>query len=1056
MKTMQTVFIVLGTIYVCTRSYARPVEMRSLSPNMSMRQSAGNIMITSMEELNKREESDQVLTEKCQEPKFSQYRTLSGFCNNPDYPFNGMANTVFSVLSGPLRTPENTMGLPNPRLISSIVCNEDGETDNSRNLSELIVFFGQFLDHTITKTSGDRDDEIRIYVPVQDKVFSTKQYIPFHNTKKEKQSPINELSSFVDAASVYGVSDENLKILREGPYMRLPNNMLPIDNEGMFIAGDGRANENHNLIAFHLLFAREHNSVAEEVIAAFPDLSDDETFELARHIVSAELQAVVYYNYIPALTGKLLDPYQGFDMHADPSISNRFSTVAFRVGHTMLKRTITSIDQDGNPTSIMLRDAFFRPDKFESFGMDGLFRGMMKGHASEIDNEITGEVRNFLFQNEKEDRQLDLATLNIQRGRDHGVPLCNDLRADLSLPRFTSFDEMAMSENVARKLDNAYNGEVDIVDSYICGISEPHVEGSSLGSLFHRIVRREFTRLRDGDNFYFEKDGYFTDEQIDKLESVKRLVGPKDELPKIFNRIIFRNTGLKESEINEKPFFTSPKTKEPVESYQPTSERWDELIKRCTKTDLDDFFTSVNHNWPDRLMTVHAGDNLMRAVFSCNIMLTYCSNGNDVGVGEMLNKNGIIVSDILSKCEPRGKNSRGVWLYDCIGSEIEEFLDNENAMITCKGAEFDKWNCPECQKVKRCVNTADTDFFTSAGLSANELVMTAHTYANHARFIFGCSKNREFCESPSGKGAGEVLNDLGIPVSEVQSKCQYVNRNNKGVWLWDCRNTDTEKRLQEAQVFDKCSDTFVDPLEPSLVAYNPTEQTWVENVKRCTKTDLDDFFMVAGYGWPDRLMTAHAGDNKMRAVFSCDIMLTDCSNGNGVGVGETLNANGITVSQIMSKCSPAGKNSRDIYLYDCIGSEIEQFLDEKKAMITCKGPEYDKWNCPDCQKVKRCVNTADDDFFTSAGLPSNELVMTAHTYADHARFVFECTKNREFCEAPSGKGAGEVLNDMGITVSEVQSACQYVDRNSRGVWLWDCRGSEIQTSLENADVFSEC
>lgn len=87
--------------------------------------------------------------------------------------------------------------------------------------------------------------------------------------------------------------------------------------------------------------------------------------------------------------------------------------------------------------------------------MDELIRGMMHFKASEVDNQITSEVRNRLFANNEGREQLDLAALNIQRGRDHGVPMCNDLREVLGLPRCKTFDEMAMNSDVAKKLENA-------------------------------------------------------------------------------------------------------------------------------------------------------------------------------------------------------------------------------------------------------------------------------------------------------------------------------------------------------------------------------------------------------------------------------------------------------------------------------------------------------------------------------------------------------------------------------------------------------------------------
>lgn len=69
-----------------------------------------------------------------------------------------MANTPFKLISGSVvqRSLESTTGLPLPRTISTIVCTEENEIENERGLSELIVFFGQFLDHTITSISVDK------------------------------------------------------------------------------------------------------------------------------------------------------------------------------------------------------------------------------------------------------------------------------------------------------------------------------------------------------------------------------------------------------------------------------------------------------------------------------------------------------------------------------------------------------------------------------------------------------------------------------------------------------------------------------------------------------------------------------------------------------------------------------------------------------------------------------------------------------------------------------------------------------------------------------------
>lgn len=134
-------------------------------------------------------------------------------------------------------------------------------------------------------------------------------------------------------ASIYGVKEKDARNLRElsGGRLKTPGGLLPRGDKGRFVAGDSRVNENPNLAAIHLLWALEHNTVAAEVARTFPGWNDEQIYKLARHIVAAELQAVVWYEFLPALTGSPLGRYRGYRRFARAVISNRFSTAAFRV-----------------------------------------------------------------------------------------------------------------------------------------------------------------------------------------------------------------------------------------------------------------------------------------------------------------------------------------------------------------------------------------------------------------------------------------------------------------------------------------------------------------------------------------------------------------------------------------------------------------------------------------------------------------------------------------------------------------------------------------------------
>lgn len=376
----------------------------------------------------------------------------------------------------------------------------------------------------------------------------------------KKRAAINKLSSYVDAASIYGSTDEDSLILRsksQGKMNLTAGDLMMFDGNGSFISGDERANENPNLIAMHTIFTREHNLVCDEIIRVFPKLKDDRIYELARKIVTAEFQAITFFEFVPSVLGRKLPKYRGYKSRIPASISNTFSTVAFRVGHTMINPFITAIDGAGKPKRRRLRDVFFNTKAFREDGMDSLFRGMMKTKTAEVDGFVTPEVRDFLFGTDTSKVvQLDLVALNIQRGRDHGIPRYNEVRKAYGLKPVEDWSGITKNKDIQARMKLAY-GSVDNVDAWVGGITEDHIRGGSLGPLFYRAWRREFKRLRDGDRFYFENNWQFTNEEIKKIPTLNGLIGSRKNIGKVMKIIIARNTGIAENSMPADVWFTS-------------------------------------------------------------------------------------------------------------------------------------------------------------------------------------------------------------------------------------------------------------------------------------------------------------------------------------------------------------------------------------------------------------------------------------------------------------------------------------------------------------------
>ncbi|XP_037073970.1 eosinophil peroxidase-like [Pollicipes pollicipes] len=165
-------------------------------------------------------------------------------------------------------------------------------------------------------------------------------------------------------------------------------------------------------------------------------------------------------------------------------------------------------------------------DMYKGGFVDQYTMGLINQLAQAMDDAVTQEVTNHLFQMPEHRFGMDLAAINMQRGREHGLPSYNGFREFCGLPRVTDFFELntVMSNNTASAYSDVY-GHPDDMDLWSGVVSEKPLDGSMVGpTLACLIAEQQFRVLKEGDRFWFENQGLpssFTPEQIDAIHQVK-------------------------------------------------------------------------------------------------------------------------------------------------------------------------------------------------------------------------------------------------------------------------------------------------------------------------------------------------------------------------------------------------------------------------------------------------------------------------------------------------------------------------------------------------------
>ena len=288
-----------------------------------------------------------------------------------------------------------------------------------------------------------------------------------------------------------------------------------------FAAGDGRANENLHLTTLHVIWARQHNKLADELSEINPSWDDETRYQESRRIVGAQLQHIAYTEFLPIILGEtetnsidlrpLKSGFRKANTSVNPGLANNFAAAAFRFAHTLLPGLMRVTDvQKGSSSYIELHRMLFNP--YSLYSQGGVAESVTMTTSNVIQKtstHVTSQLTSHLFEDPTSNKTipcgLDLVSLNIQRGRDHGLPGYTKWRKYCGLKKPDTFSDLKsdLDPDALDAISKLYSSVHDI-DLYTGALAEIPKSDSIVGPTFTCLIGEQFKRLQQGDTFWYE------------------------------------------------------------------------------------------------------------------------------------------------------------------------------------------------------------------------------------------------------------------------------------------------------------------------------------------------------------------------------------------------------------------------------------------------------------------------------------------------------------------------------------------------------------------------
>jgi len=512
-------------------------------------------------------------------PDAEMSRTPDGSFNDTGCPMMGASGTRFGRNVPLKETVPDVANLlnPNPRTVSQALFTRQ-TFQPATILNTLAAAWIQFQVHDwFVHEKGTYDDAYDIPLSASDPWPERPMRLPKTPVDPPKVAGstrppayANDNSHWWDASQVYGSTLETQQTLRTGEDGKIKigrDGRLLLDPEtGLEITGM-RENGWVALSLLHSLFALEHNAICDALRHANPSWNDQRLFLQARLINAALLAKIHTVEWTPAIVPhpvtqtalrtnwsgllpglqkifpKLNDkdllsgiPGSPTDHHTAPySLTEEFAAVyrmhsllpddyTFRsvVNHAVLGQfELPALSGKQGRTII---DQFDFADLFYSFGVS--HPGALRLHN------FPKHLQNLVKDNGE---RFDLATVDILRDRERGVPRYNQFRRLFHKAPVKSFEEITDNPTWAQEIKRVYNGDLEKVDLLVGLMCEPLPEGFGFSDTAFRVFVLMASRRLKSDRFLSKEYGpeRYTQLGIEWIEETSMLDVIKRHFPRV-------------------------------------------------------------------------------------------------------------------------------------------------------------------------------------------------------------------------------------------------------------------------------------------------------------------------------------------------------------------------------------------------------------------------------------------------------------------------------------------------------------------------------------------